>query len=206
MKRSIILQGVYLFVAGGLLLAMGQGCKKDNAAASNAPNASFTYTSSRIFPVLVQFNNQSTSSIPGISTFIWDFGDGSTSTVTSPAHTYTTPGTYQVALVQTYGNGTKDTAKQVLPLIVNGPAGTSTGANGITATAFTFTIAASYNVAFTNRSTNASSYLWDFGDGSSSTSAATTVTHIYNGAGPFKVILQATNDEASDSCSAILNF
>ncbi len=205
MKRLIFLQIAYFFTGVALIILVMAGCSKDNAT-TNAPNASFTYTSSRIFPVQVQFNNQSTSTIPGISTFSWNFGDGSFSTVTNPAHTYTVPGSYQVSLIQTYGNGTKDTTSQALQFIVNGPAGTSTGANNLSATAFTFTIAASYNVAFTNRSANASIYLWDFGDGTGSASAAATVTHLYNGTGPFKVVLQASNTEASDTSSAILNF
>lgn len=35
----------------------------------------------------------------GNYTYLWDFGDGSTSTLTNPQHTYTTPGTYVVTVI-----------------------------------------------------------------------------------------------------------
>jgi len=206
MKRLIFSHATHLFIAAGSILMMAEGCSKDGTSPANMPNASFTYTSSRIFPVQVIFTNQSTSSIPGVSTFAWNFGDGSFATTVNATHMYTVPGTYQVSLVQTYGNGTKDTTVQQLQLIVNGPAGTSTTANGTAATSFNFVIVAGYTVGFNNTSTNASSYLWDFGDATTSTSAAATVTHQYNTPGTFKVILKASSNSDSDTCSATLNF
>ena len=47
-----------------------------------------------IFPLTVQF--APTFIVSGA--YSWDFGDGSTSTLTSPTHTYTTVGTYDVKL------------------------------------------------------------------------------------------------------------
>ena len=49
-------------------------------------------------PFTVQFTNLSTSG----NTYKWYFGDGSTSTVAAPSHTYTSNGAYNVKLV-TYG-------------------------------------------------------------------------------------------------------
>lgn len=46
-------------------------------------------------------------------------------------------------------------------------------------------------VTFTNESKNANSYLWNFGDGS--TSAETSPVHTYAAAGAYKVVLTATN-------------
>ncbi|MBK9320229.1 MAG: PKD domain-containing protein [Bacteroidetes bacterium] len=43
-------------------------------------------------PLLVNFNNQSINA----SSWLWQFGDGATSTVQHPSHTYTNNGTYQV--------------------------------------------------------------------------------------------------------------
>ena len=47
-------------------------------------------------------------------------------------------------------------------------------------------------VTFTNRSTDATSYVWDFGDGDGSTSSAATVEHTYEQADSYKVTLSAT--------------
>jgi gliding motility-associated-like protein len=47
---------------------------------------------------MISFTNTSTATGP---TYFWDFGDGSTSTLTNTTHTYVNPGTYQVMMVVT---------------------------------------------------------------------------------------------------------
>jgi gliding motility-associated-like protein len=54
---------------------------------------------SGIAPVEVTFNYSGT----GATIFAWDFGDGSTSTATSPSHIYAEPGTYTVNVVMSSG-------------------------------------------------------------------------------------------------------
>jgi PKD repeat protein len=50
-----------------------------------------------------------TSSSVGGATFSWTFGDGSTSAIENPTHTYTTAGTFDVTLVVTNAAGCSDT-------------------------------------------------------------------------------------------------
>ena len=45
-------------------------------------------------PCEMIFNNQST----GATSYLWDFGDGNTSTAENPSHTYQDAGTYTVRL------------------------------------------------------------------------------------------------------------
>lgn len=52
-------------------------------------------------------------------------------------------------------------------------------------------------VTFTNTSINATSYLWEFGDGLQSTSK--NPIHTYTKGGEYKVILNATNSVGSNS-------
>src|SRR5262249_37178868 len=52
-------------------------------------------------PLGVTFTNQSS----GASSYLWDFGDGASSTATSPAHVYTAAGTYDVSLTATNAAG-----------------------------------------------------------------------------------------------------
>jgi PKD repeat protein len=205
LMRQYLLTGITLLLA---TVVIQFGCTPDNPApASPTPNASFTYSSTRNFPVQVQFVNLSTSPFPGPSTFIWDFGDGSfISTSGNPVHMYVAAGTYMIKLVQTYAGGSKDTVAKVLQLNANGPGGISSGPVHISATDFAFTFPVAFTVSFTNTSTNASSYLWDFGDASNSTSGSPTVTHQYSGNGPFNVILKATGDGGTDTCSARIVF
>jgi len=54
-------------------------------------------------PLTVQFTDTSTGTITG---WQWDFGDGSTSTLQNPQHTYTATGTYMVKLNITGAEGT----------------------------------------------------------------------------------------------------
>jgi hypothetical protein len=56
------------------------------------PKAQFTFTSAANNSI--RFNNQSTNA----TAYVWDFGDGNTSTSTNPTHSYTRSGTYTVRL------------------------------------------------------------------------------------------------------------
>ena len=64
---------------------------------SPTPNcqASFTHMQDSLYPLKVHFFNTSTGLI---NDWLWDFGDGTTSPLTEPTHTYLQPGTYQVSL------------------------------------------------------------------------------------------------------------
>jgi PKD repeat protein len=106
-------------------------------AANTAPTAMFTVNTSRgSAPLAVIFTNQSTNSPTSYS---WDFGDGSTSTTTSPGHTFTNPGMYTVSLTATNAYGSDVETKQYLitvlgtggiaPTVVN--VGTVTSGTGV---------------------------------------------------------------------------
>jgi PKD repeat protein len=72
------------------------------------PKAAFSSASvltSCTAPLTVQFDNSSTSA----TSYIWDFGDGITSTLPTPQHTYTIAGTYSVTLIAISPGGCSDT-------------------------------------------------------------------------------------------------
>ncbi len=54
-------------------------------------------------PLTVTFTD--TSNVPNPTAWLWDFGDGSTSTLQNPTHTYTQDGAYDVTLRVTGANG-----------------------------------------------------------------------------------------------------
>lgn len=71
--------------------------------------------------------------------------------------------------------------------------------------AFTSAVAgSSYQIAFTNSSTNATSYLWDFGNGQTSTQQAPT--HTYSANGSYTVTLTATNGGCTDVTTGSVNI
>lgn len=78
----------------------------------NKPN--FTITNSSACAGTFTFTNSSVSTfLP--NTYLWNFGDGSTSTAVSPNHTYVTQGTYYTTLTATNANGCKsDIRKRVV--------------------------------------------------------------------------------------------
>nr|NQU93168.1 DUF2271 domain-containing protein [Bacteroidota bacterium] len=121
----------------------------------------------------------------GATEWEWDFGTGATpptANLQGPHNVYYT------------SDGSK-----TVELIINGSV-TQTKTDYITVYAnpvadFTFE-GASFVVDFTNISTGASSYLWDFGDGETSTEE--NPTHVYGADGTYEVTLTATSDMCGD--------
>ncbi len=136
-------------------------------------------------PLNVTFTNTST----GGSNYLWDFGDLSTSTSANPTHTYTSIGIYTVTLI-VYGlNGCNDTT-HFNSISTQGPPAVTcafTPANNLQA-------CDSITVQFTNGSINATTYLWNFGDGNTST--ATNPSHTYSISGTYTVTLVSKDSTA----------
>ena len=79
-------------------------CKKP------VPTANFTFTGdNKPAPCEVSFSNSSTNA----TSYIWVFGDGSTSTEQNPKHTYVAGGTFTVQLTATGEGGSNSTTKSV---------------------------------------------------------------------------------------------
>ncbi len=80
-------------------------------AAPVAPVASFTAPTSACMNTTVSFTNTSTGTP---TTYLWNFGDGLTSTLANPTHTYYgPPGVYTVTLTVTNAAGTNTTTSSI---------------------------------------------------------------------------------------------
>lgn len=159
-------------------------------------DASFTTPASGCVP----YNAEFTNTTMGGQTFSWDFGDGSTSTEVNPTHLYTSAGTYTIKMIAIDSSTCN---------IIDSASFTITVSPNPTAS-FTYSpIQAQENTpfTFTNTSTGATSYLWDFGDGErlATIRRDTLVSYIYNASGDYQVCLKATNDYGcvSDTCTAV---
>ena len=86
----------------------------------SSPVADFSWSDSC---QVVEFTDNSTDSDGTISAWHWDFGDGDTSHVQDPVHTYASGGTYSVQLIVTDNDGLADTVSQDVS-IFSGPATT----------------------------------------------------------------------------------
>ena len=134
-------------------------------------------------PLAVQFTDQ-TATTPNSTpvNWLWDFGDGNTSTQRNPSHTYINAGSFTVKLTVTDNNGCQDSlivpdAVQVsFPIPDFTIADTSTCSGNL--------------VNFVNTSLGLGmSFIWDFGDGD--TSSAINPSHAYADTGFFDVSLTA---------------
>jgi PKD repeat protein len=77
-----------------------------------APQARFTVTpDSGVAPLRVSLQDSSTGTI---TSRVWSFGDGQTSTEQNPTHTYTTPGRYTVTLTVTGPGGTSTITRLIV--------------------------------------------------------------------------------------------
>jgi len=161
-----------------------------------APTAAFSGSpTSGLVPLGVQFTDQSSPGSAPITSWLWAFGDGSTSTSQSPAHTYNLAGTYDVSLTVTTADGTNSTTK-VGYITVNprvGPTAAFSGAptSGLQPLTVQFT---DQSVAGTSP---ISSWLWTFGDGGTST--AKNPSHVYNAAGTYTVSLTVTTADGTNA-------
>lgn len=127
------------------------------------------------------------NSLPGnISSYQWNFGDGSRGSGRNTSHIYTKSGIYSVQLIITDINGCSDTLNKAQYILVNGPT-----AEFITSTP---AVCNQSTVVFNDSSYSDGSHpikkwIWNYGDGSTDTLFAPPFQHTYNTAGQFTVTL-----------------
>ena len=144
--------------------------------------------------LVVNFTDRSTSSTP-ITSWKWDFGDGSAaSTVQNPVKAYTKPGVYTVKLTVSNASGsdTKTLTNYISVFADPQPSFTISPTSGCVPLV----------VNFANTSTASSAIVkseWNFGDGKVETSAATTIAHTYSTANTYSVSLTMTD---ANGCTA----
>ena len=147
-------------------------------------------------PLCVNFTDQSTVAAPStITSWTWDFGDGSpVNSSQNPNHCYSTAGVYSVTLTVVTGDGCTHTT--VLNNYINVYANPVAA---FTASPQPTTILAS-TIYFTDQSTNAVTWDWNFGDLSGATSTMQNPSYTYLDAICYQVTLEvATIDGCIDS-------
>jgi len=156
--------------------------KTDYITVVTKPVANFTsnVTSGKV-PFNVAFTDTSTGIPAG---WIWNFGDGRTSTIQNPLHTYFKAGNYTVSLTVSNVVGSNTVRKTDYITVVGKPtvefsAKPTSGKSPLT-------------VAFNDTSTGSPiKWKWTFGDGT--TSIKQNPTHKYSNVGRYTVTLIATN-------------
>ncbi|OQD43094.1 hypothetical protein BUL40_08370 [Croceivirga radicis] len=149
-------------------------------------------------PLTVNFIGSNSTDDQGIVNYLWDFGDGDTSSEADPTHIFANQGIYTVVLTVTDDFGSTSTAE--LTITVN--------SNPIAiATSDITTGEAPLMVNFTGSNSTDDveivDYLWDFGDGNSSTEV--NPSHSFITAGEYTVVLTVTDGEGlTDTAELII--
>ncbi|MEO0312715.1 MAG: hypothetical protein RIQ89_2372 [Bacteroidota bacterium] len=176
-----------------LVITDANGC---NATASSSitvvpgPAAIFSQTplSACSAPASFTFNNTSTGNP---SSYAWNFGDGNTSSLTSPAHTYNDTGVYIVTLIA-QASGCSDTTTRTVII-----RSTTAGMNVDTSICFGQTLAFQETT-----SPVSASRFWNFDDptsGAFNTSTLPNPTHYFTAPGTYNVRLIATANGCADT-------
>lgn len=159
-----------------LTLASFAGCNKedDPPATTSGFNASKTTVT---VDEEIQFTNTSTNA----ASYVWSFGDGTTSTEANPTKSYPVSGIYTVTMSATGagGSNTSTATITVTPLSAFAVENESNLASG-------------NPVQFTNQSKGAATYEWDFGDAAHTKSVEESPSFTYSAAGTYTVSLKAT--------------
>jgi PKD repeat protein len=139
-------------------------------------------------PLTVQFS--STWSEEN-GTYLWNFGDGTTSNESNVIHTYEKPGNYTIRLTREYDGNTQE--------IINNNMISVTEPVSIPFASFTanpVTGPVPLHVTFQSESNGTiSEWKWDFGD--SSTGTGETVTHTYTRPGTYSVSLMVRGPDGT---------
>ncbi len=160
------------------------------------PVANFGYSTVTCEKSPVTFSDSSATPVGTLTTWSWNFGDGTPLVVrnshTPFTHTFTAAGTYNVTLRVTTSNGCVS-AQKMLAVVVNPRPRPN----------FSFPPSVCLPnavIPFTNTSSiadaTALTYAWNFGDpgsGIANTSSAVSPSHTYTAVGPFNIKLQATS-------------
>ena len=147
-----------------------------NTVVNPLPIAAFDYDTVCLNSTTT-FNDQSASAVG----WNWDFGDGGTSTSNSPTHLYTTAGTFNVSLIVANVFGCTDTIQHTITVNPN-PVSAYTPS----------TACHTYPTQFTDNSTAAVSWNWDFGD-VTGTSSLQSPSYVYTNPGNYNVNLTVSN-------------
>ncbi|HXB28191.1 MAG TPA: PKD domain-containing protein, partial [Puia sp.] len=134
-----------------------------------------------------------TCSKTNLTSYLWHFGDGTTSTEVSPTHVYSIPGGYSPYLTYTDANGCSGTsnylAVHVSPLLQPDFIATNTTVCGNTG----------IELHGTTSDPNTVYWLWSYGDGQYSYDVYADAIHVYNQPGTYTITLYVTNFGCTDS-------
>ncbi|MCT4580750.1 MAG: PKD domain-containing protein [Flavobacteriales bacterium] len=152
------------------------------------PTAAFTQDTTGGCPIMcVAFTDTSYDDV-AITTWSWKFENNyGESNEQFPSYCYTTSGTYDVGLAIVNAQGCKDTLLQTSLITIH-----ETPVSDFTLSP-TSTDVQNATITFTNSSTDAAAWSWDFGDGSGNNYSDYDPSHLYGDSGRYEIQLIVYN-------------
>jgi PKD repeat protein len=203
---SMGIQGQSLLNSRNLKQCMGafSSYLPQSAAGRSVCEAAFgTYVTVEIEGVLtfpVAFSNISTVMDYQNASYQWDFGDGTYSNEAAPLHVYTSYNPYYIACLTVYDGACNSTFCDTVDLqsVYN-------QTPCMLSYIWTHSTTQSNSVYFMPTYLGDFVYEWNFGDGTTLSTGATSATHTYNNAGVYEVCI-TTVDTANDCSVASCGF
>jgi len=150
-------------------------------------------------PLTVYFMGSGNDSDGYIVSYYWDFGDGHTSDMQNPIHTFTEPGkTYTVVFTVTDNHGAIARSICYITTLPNKPPVASVYARPTSGEA---PLTVRFTGSGTDKDGKIVSYYWDFGDGHTDTQQ--NPTHTYLTPGTYTVTLTVTDDNGATATDTV---
>jgi PKD repeat protein len=150
-------------------------------------------------PLAVQFSSTGSSDPEGTAlTYLWNFGDNTTSSVANPSKTYALPGTYTATLTVKDASGLSNMKSITISAINQSPVAS------FTISGTSYDIPATVNVdasASSDPDGTIVSYLWNFGDGTTATGV--TASHTYATPGSFPISLTVVDNNGASTTKTV---
>ncbi|MFI5188559.1 MAG: PKD domain-containing protein, partial [Chitinophagales bacterium] len=178
-----------------LTVTSANGCSDDSVRIMDKvyaqPSAAFAAPAEVCFGSVVNFTDQSITPNSTIKQWLWNFGDGTTSTQQNPTKIYSTPGTYVVTLMINSAAGCSSSI--VTKNIIVDP---------LPAANFNLSLpnCINQNIIFTDASAantgNIVKWTWDFGDGNNSVlNSNNPLSHSYTATGSYNSTLKVETNK-----------
>ena len=181
--------------------ATGTATVAISAVANRPPTASASATpTSGLAPLAVSLTGSGSDPDGTIASYAWTFGDGGTSSVQNPSHTYATAGNFTATLTVTDNNGATGSSAVAISASTAGNQ-PPTASCQATPTSGKAPLIVTFAGSGTDADGTIASYAWTFGDGG--TSNAQNPSHTYAGAGNYTATLTVTDNGGATGSSTV---